>query len=425
MRTPQLLQTTHNMTPKPRAIHFGAGNIGRGFIAPLLLKSGYHVVFADVDKELIETINRDKSYDIHVLDTTAEDGGDGDAETETQVEEARGVRGVLSTTDDIFRELEHPRLKLVTTAVGLSVLDKIAPTIAKGLKARRTAGAGTINVIACENAIGATEQFAEKVDGHLDEEDRAYVASHVGFANCSVDRIVPPFEAEQHGSDSVLDVGVEEFFEWVVDETALKGSKGPGKLDVPVDGMTLTTQLPAYNERKLFTLNCGHAITAYLGFLKGLETIDASIADPDIAAVVRGALHGESGAALCKRHDFDAQKHGAYIEKIITRFTNAAVKDDVARVGRQPLRKLGQNDRLVGPARMCVEYGLGVRHLAMGIAAALHYEEEDDEQSKEMRKGIEDKGLEAYVAELTGFDKGSEPLKQIVEAYARLEEWKQ
>jgi len=405
------------MSSKPRAIHFGAGSIGRGFIAPLLSKSGYHVVFADVDKGLIDAINHRRAYDVHILDTTAKQNG------KKMVEEVLHVNGVLSTTDDILKEIQHPDLKLITTAVGVHILDKIAPTIAKGLEARRVAGGGTINVIACENTIGATAQLAEKIHTHLDAEDAAYVSQHVGFANCSVDRIVPPFDRREHQSESALDVGVEKFFEWVVDGAALKGVD-PGALDIPVDGMTLTDNLVAYNERKLFTLNAGHAIAAYLGYLKGLRTIDASISDSEVIAVVRGALHGETGAALCRKHSFDEKAHDAYIDKIITRFENAAVKDDVARVGRQPLRKLGRGDRLLGPARMCIEYGIGVPHLAIGIAAALHYENEEDEQSVEMRKAIAEKGLEQYVVELTGLVDGSEPHKQISEAYRKLEGWK-
>ncbi|KAJ7918623.1 mannitol dehydrogenase domain-containing protein [Mycena leptocephala] len=364
-------------------------NIGRGFIAPLLSKSGYHVVFTDVDKNLIDTINDERSYGVYILDTNST-AANGEKE---EVVEINHVKGVLSTTDDLIREIEHPKLKLITTAVGLPILDKVAPTIAKGIRARRSAGGGTINIVACENAIGATAQLAKKVHAHLDGDDAAWAAQHVGFANCSVDRIVPPFNPEEHDADSTLDVGVEEFFEWIVEGPSLKGTKA-GALDVPIDGMTLTDNLPAYNERKLFTLNAGHAITAYLGYLKGLRTVDASIADEEIASVVRGALHDEAGAALCRKHRFDEKEHGAYIEKIIVRFQNAAVKDDVVRVGRQPLRKLGREDRLVGPARMCAEDGIAVRHLATGIAAALWYENEGDEQSVEMRKAIATKGLD-------------------------------
>ncbi|KAJ7289225.1 mannitol dehydrogenase domain-containing protein [Mycena rebaudengoi] len=403
---------------KPRAIHFGAGNIGRGFIAPLLSKSGYNVVFADVDKKLINAINEEKGYDVYILDTRGqEDGGS------LHVQGVTNVQGVLSTSDAIIREIEHPHLKVVTTAVGLPILDKIAPTLAKGIKARRAVGSGTINIIACENAIGATAQLAAKVYALLDADDAAYAKRHVGFANCSVDRIIPPFDPEAHNSESVLDVGVEEFFEWIVEGPSLKGER-PGALDVPVEGMTLTDNLCAYNERKLFTLNAGHAITAYLGHLKGHQTVHDSIADEEVLATVRGALHGEAGAALCEKHGFDERAHGEYVEKIIVRFQNAAVKDDVLRVGRQPLRKLGKSDRLVGPAQMCMDYGIEVTHLATGIGAALWYENHDDTQSTEMREAIAKKGIEKYVVELTGFEEGSDVHAKILQSYSDLEKWK-
>ncbi|KAJ6620662.1 mannitol-1-phosphate 5-dehydrogenase [Mycena sp. CBHHK59/15] len=393
-------------------------NIGRGFIAPLLSKSGYHIVFADVDKNLIDTINQEKAYDVHILDTNASEDGQ-------QIEEIIHVKGVLSTTDDIIREIKHPKLKLITTAVGLPVLDKIAPTLAMGIKARRAEGGGTINIIACENAIGATAQLAEKVYAHLDADDAAYAAQHVGFPNCSIDRIVPSFDPEAHGADSVLDVGVEEFFEWIVERLPLKGAQ-PGALDVPVQGMMLADALAPYNERKLFTLNAGHAITAYLGHLRGHRTVAAAIGDAAVRDVVCGALHAEAGAALCRKHPgrFNEEEHAAYVERVIGRFENAAIEDDVVRVGRQPLRKLARGDRLVGPTRMCTEFGVEVHHLATGIAAALWYENDEDEQSREMRRAIEEKGVAVYVVELTGFEDGSDVHEKIVKSYKDLGRWK-
>ncbi|KAK7024930.1 mannitol dehydrogenase domain-containing protein [Favolaschia claudopus] len=430
------------MSIKPRAIHFGAGNIGRGFIAPLLSTSGYHVVFTDVDKSLIDAINQQRAYGVHILDSTSDDAVNGDngslhsssssaslstlssvsTVSTAEVHEIKHVKGVLSTTDALIHEIEHPKLKLITTAVGLPVIDKIAPTIANGIKARRKAGGGPINIIACENAIGATAKLAEKVRAKLEGDDAKWAEKNVGFANCSVDRIVPPFDPSEHDESSELDVGVEAFYEWVVESGPLKPN---GELEVPIEGMRLADNLKPYNERKLFTLNTGHAITAYLGHLKGHATIADSIADEEILVCVRGALLKESGVALCKRHPeyFNEEQHAEYVEKIIKRFENAAVKDDVVRVGRQPLRKLGKEDRLVGPARMCVEYGIDVRFLATGIAAALCYENDEDEDTTKIKQAVSDKGVEGYITELTEFGKGGEGevvFERIVQSYNEL-----
>ncbi|KAI0632449.1 mannitol dehydrogenase domain-containing protein [Trametes polyzona] len=392
--------------PEKKAIHFGAGNIGRGFIGPLLVDSGYHVVFADVNKDVIERLNNQDSYNVLVLD-----------EDEEQRNTVSDVSGVVSTSEEVLRAFADPAVDLVTTAVGPAILEKIAETIAQGLHARHEANAGPLNIIACENMVNQTTTLRKHVFAALAEEDKHWVEENVGFANCSVDRIVPPFDPKDSGT--ALDVGVEGFYEWVVDEKALR----PTPLDVRLKGIRLTTDLQAYIERKLFTLNCGHAITAYLGFLKGYTTIDEAIRDGDIRETVRRALLDEGGAALRRRHKFDEDEYGQYVQKTLDRFANPKLKDEIVRVGRQPLRKLAKGDRLLGPAHMAREYGLPIDNLAKGIAAAFLYEVPDDKQSVELQKKIEQQGIGKTVAEITGFEEGSEEHRTILDAYSALHKW--
>lgn len=374
-----------------KAIQFGAGNIGRGFIGALLSQADYHVVFADINEEMINELNHKKSYQIHILDL------------EQRQETITNVSGVLSNGPDIVNTIEEA--DIITTAVGPNVLKIIASTLAAGIEARRASGQGTLNIIACENMVGASSHLKEQVYTHLSAEARAYAEEHVGFANCSVDRIVPPYEGE-----NILDVGVESFYEWIVEEPSLKG-------ETPhIPGMKLTVNLLAYVQRKLFTLNTGHAITAYLGFLAGTDTIEESINNEAIREVVRQAME-ESGEALIKKHGFDKDEHYTYIDKIENRFKNPYIRDEVIRVGREPLRKLGRNDRLVGPANMAIEYGLPHEGLLTGIAAALHYDNPQDPQSLELQSLIKSKGIEAAITEVTGIASGSEDHQVIHKKY--------
>lgn len=381
-----------------KAIQFGAGNIGRGFIGALLSNAGYHVVFADINEQMINELNEKKSYQIHILDL------------EKSVETITNVSGCLSNGTDIVDEIANA--DIITTAVGPNVLKFIAPTIAQGIEARRNAGGGSLNIIACENMVGATSHLQEQVLTHLSEEGKAYAEEHVGFANCSVDRIVPPFQG-----DSILDVGVEAFHEWIVEEPKLKGGTPE------IAGMKLTDNLVAYVQRKLFTLNTGHAITAYIGFLKGLETIDQSIQDENVRGIVRPAME-ESGAALVQKHGFDADEHAKYIDKIETRFKNPYIRDEVIRVGREPLRKLGQADRLVGPVKMATEFDLSRDHLLKGIAAAFHYDNTADPQSAELQGRIQAEGFGPVVIDVTGFAKDSEDYNKVIAAYEELKSLK-
>ena len=385
---------------QPRAIHFGAGNIGRGFIGPLLVESGYHVVFVDVDRNIIDALNELDSYKVHII---------GDQKRPIHVS---SFSGVLSHSDDVIREFSNPATRIVTTAVGPNILGRIAPTIAKGLQARRKADAGPLNVIACENMVRQTAELSRNIFPHLSPEEQSWVDQHIGFASCSVDRIVPPGEPKRQNA---LDVHVEEFYEWVVDEGALRTA-----LDPKVDGMRLTRDLDAYVERKLFTLNCGHAIAAYLGFNKHYTTVDQALQDPQIRNVVRGAMD-EAGAALVKKHNFDPVAHAEYVDNILKRIEEPALDDAVVRVGRQPLRKLAATDRLLGPTNLARGYGLPVDNLMRGIAAVFLYDFEEDEQSVELQDKVKRVGIVKAVAEITGFLEESEEHAKILDAYRDLQ----
>lgn len=375
-----------------KAIQFGAGNIGRGFIGGLLSKAGYHVVFADVNTEIINKINEDKAYSIKVMDV------------ECKIEKIDNISGVISITDDILAEIRDA--EIITTAVGPVVLPRIAPTLATGIKLRKESGkAEFLNIIACENAINASSQLKEEVIKHLNEEEVAYLEEFVGFPNCSVDRIVPPVKSE-----NILDVVVESFYEWNVEEKAFKG-------EIPtIEGMNLADNLMAYIERKLFTLNTGHAITAYFGYLKGYSTIDESIADEKIYNFVKNAMT-ESGQGLIEKYGFDKEAHLKYIDKIIGRFKNPYLKDDVARVGREPLRKLNENDRLIKPLMTARGFNINTDNLLLGVGAALHYNNEEDEQSVKLQNLIQEKGIKSSLAEIAKLPTDSEVLDKVEKYY--------
>lgn len=110
----------------------------------------------------------------------------------------------------------------------------------------------------------------------------------------------------------------------------------------------------------------------------------------------------ESGSGLVRKFGFDEGAHLKYIEKIIQRFKNPYLKDDVTRVGREPLRKLSINDRLVKPMLTAMQYELPVDNLIKGIAAALHFNNPADSEAVEMQEKISKFGLRNAVADITG-----------------------
>lgn len=378
------------------AIQFGAGNIGRGFIGMLLAQAGYRVIFADVSEVIIDRLAADQKYTVHVMDTEVEDV------------EITNITGILSNGSEIIDEIA--KADVLTTAVGLRVLGFIAPAIAKGIQKRIADGSeAPLNIIACENAIRATSQLKEHVYGILSDEEKAFCEKYVGFADCSVDRIVPPVRSE-----NPVDVVVEKYCEWNVEKASLKG-------EIPeIPGMNLADNLMAYIQRKLFTLNTGHCITAYTGILAGHKTIDQAISDPKIYDLVKAAMT-QSGDGLIQRFGFDKDAHYKYIDKIINRFKNPYLKDDVTRVGREPLRKLSADDRLVSPLTTAMSYGLPVDKLVLGIGAALRYNNPEDAQSTELQEKIAAKGVSGAFSEISGLTDHA-LLEQVTKAYDQVTE---
>lgn len=370
-----------------KSVHFGAGNIGRGFIGKLLSDAGFAVTFADVDDELVELLNALNTYNVKVM------GAQCSSET------VSSVNAINSNSEELIKFINE--VELITTAVGPTVLAIIAKTIATALQYRFEQGnSAPLNIIACENMIRGSSFLKQEVYKYLDDQYHTQADQLVGFVDSAVDRIVPPSE-----SSSPLQVTVEEFSEWIVDEQQFKG-------DIPnIEGMQKTDNLMAYIERKLFTLNTGHIITAYLGALAGHKTIKDAIDDPVICSQVREAML-ESGEVLIKRYQFDRASHNAYIEKIISRFANPYLHDEIDRVGRQPIRKLGENDRLIKPLLGTIEYATSNEVLLKGIAAAFLYKNDEDPQAVELQESVNGIGFLATLNKYTGLDEnGDEALK--------------
>ncbi|EGR2239689.1 TPA: mannitol-1-phosphate 5-dehydrogenase [Vibrio cholerae] len=383
---------------KKNAVHFGAGNIGRGFIGKLLADADIAVTFADVNEPLVDQLSHQQEYKVKVVGS------------ECKMETVSHVTAVNSASEALIERII--KTDLVTTAVGPTVLDIIAKTIAKGLSARFAAGnTQPLNIIACENMVRGTTHLKQQVYQFLTTEEQQQADALVGFVDSAVDRIVPPLQA---ANDDPLEVTVESFSEWIVDEQQFKG-------EIPqIEGMEKTDNLMAFVERKLFTLNTGHCVTAYLGCLKGHRTIREAIEDPSIHAQVKQAMQ-ESGEVLIRRYGFDRALHSAYIEKILSRFANPYLVDEVDRVGRQPLRKLSANDRLIKPLLGTIEYSLPNGMLLKGIAAALKYRNSSDPQAVELQQNIEKEGVRSTLARYTGLAAESVEAQQIEALYQQMD----
>lgn len=380
-----------------RAVMIGAGQIGRGFIGMLLEQAGYHVVFADLNMEVIDDINTRHEYTVHLVDTQC---------VNTRVS---NISAMSSLDPRLIGEYEQ--CQLVCTAVGLTSLPKIAGPIARGIAARRAAGSTEyMNVIACENAVRGSSQLKALVEQQLSPEDLAYARQYVGFPDCAVDRIIPP----AHGIEAA-EVVVEKYHEWDVEK---KDFRGP----LPeIAGMELVDDLTAYLERKLFTLNGANVVTGAIAYLKGYRTVNEALKDEEIYSLVLGLME-ECSAMLEKRHGFSPKSMADYRASLMQRFMNPYIIDEAVRVVREPIRKLFATDRLVAPMNYAHSYGIATPHYYRGIASVLLYDNPEDEQSIQMQALIRSLGLRPALEQISGVPAESAVAVSIEQEYEKLKE---
>ncbi|RDA96271.1 hypothetical protein CP533_1678 [Ophiocordyceps camponoti-saundersi (nom. inval.)] len=390
------------MAAPKKAVHFGAGNIGRGFVACFLHNSGYEVVFADVVDSLIDRLNATPSY--KVIEVGAE-GTD-----ELTITKYRAINS-KTHEEELIQEISTA--DIATCSVGPNILKFIAPVLAKGID-RRSPDAPPLYVIACENAIGATDTLAEHIKDVRNTSAERLEDHHLRarYANSAIDRIVPAQDP-----NAGLDVKLEKFFEWVVDKTPFQDIGIPS-----IKGVNWVDNLAPFIERKLYTVNTGHATAAYHGYNRRKRTVYDALQDKDIMAEVRGALT-ETKNLIVNKHEVSEEEQTAYMEKIIKRIGNPHLEDAVERVGRAPLRKLSRKERFVGPAAELAEKGQSIKYLLDAIEMCFRFQNvEEDEESKELAKIMADNTADDVVTKVCGIQSSDKIYPQLVERVKRVKE---
>jgi mannitol-1-phosphate 5-dehydrogenase len=382
------------------AVQFGAGNIGRGFIAQLFHESGYEVVFVDAVAAIVEEINRRKRYTIHIV-------GDG-----AQDVEITNIRAVPSEKMELVAQ-EIARAGIACTAVGVNVLKQVAPSLAQGIVLRsQNPEAPPLNVLICENQLDANQILREAVLEHLPAELHGYADSHVGFVLCVVSRMVPLMTPAEKRADP-LAIKVEAYKRLPVDAKAIKGELPP------IVGLEPVENFVGHVERKLFVHNAAHAILGYLGWLKGYTYVHEAMADEQIRSMLDESMQ-EVSEALVRKHGFTREQMQEYLTDLYRRFENAALGDTIVRVARDPERKLRPDDRLVGAARLLLESGLEPKGFCMAIAAALLYHNPEDVSAVALQKRIEQEGVSTVLEKLSGIPPDMPMHQCILSAYAQL-----
>lgn len=382
-----------------KAVMYGGGNIGRGFIGALLSQSGYEVTFIDVAEPVVNYLKEHREYpvryvsslgheDVMVKNVTAVNGNDAEAASEAIAE-----------------------CDIMATAVGARILKFIVGNLVCGLRKRWARTDKPLNIIICENLMDANKVLEGMLKEQLTEEECKLFDQRVGLVEASIGRMVP-VQTEEMKDGNPMRVCVERYGFLPTDKAAFRGG-------VPeIQNMVPFEPFDFYIKRKLYVHNMGHATCAYLGDVLGLSYIYEAIDVADVHIVVQNAML-ESAMALSKQYGVPLEQIVLHITDLLGRFTNAALKDTCQRVGGDPGRKLSPEDRMIGSALLCLENGVTPAYIALGAAAATRRyiaETEGMEQSVE--------AAEKVLAEVSGLAKDSALAKLILSMYQQLLEGK-
>ena len=375
-----------------KAVMYGAGNIGRGFIGALLSQAGYAVTFIDVNKSTVDALNERHSYPLRILSN--------DGFEDLEIKNVCAIDG----NDKPLVAKAIAGADIMATAVGANILKIIAPNIADGIRLRLEISQTPLDILICENLMDADQHLAGLIMENLTPKEVPLFKKQIGLVEASIGRMVPVQTDALKDSDP-LRVCVERYRWLPVDKDAIKG-------DVPnIEGLVPYSPFGYYIKRKLFVHNMGHAFCAYLSSYTGYQYIWQAVNDPDIYILVKNAML-EGIQAIAAEYSMSLEPLLLHIEDLLLRFTNQALGDTCVRVGADPTRKLGPSDRLVGAARLCESQGILCPYISVAIAAAVHRYLYDAELPQST------KGAQDVLISLSGIGDREPLFENVMKAYA-------
>lgn len=382
-----------------KAVIYGGGNIGRGFIGVLMSESGYEVAFINRKPEIVNKLKEDRCYPVRYVLS--------DGYQDVTVKNVSGIDGNdPEAVSDAIAGCD-----IMSTSLGARALEAVIPNLVAGIRKRWANNGKPLNIIICENLNDANKIVERLIKEQLTAEEQAKFDETVGLIEASIGRMVPVQTDEMKDGDP-LRICVESYGFLPVD---LDGFKG----EVPqIENMVPFSPFDFYVKRKLFIHNMGHATCAYLGNILGLTYVYESIGVPAVRVLVQNAML-ESAMALSKHYGVELAQIQLHITDLLYRFSNAALKDTCERVGGDPARKLSPADRLIGSSKLALSEGIVPVYISVGTAAAVwRYINEAEELVQGEETAVQ------VLSEVSKLEKGSELMELVLSYYRMLLEGK-
>lgn len=379
---------------------WGAGRIGRGFVAGLFHEPGWRIVFVDIDRALVDALNSQKAYTVF---KARKEGIE-----RTRVE--GGFSALHTDQTEALAALFREEGLMLDIAVHEPKLGEVADMVAPLIAARAAAGAGAMDVMMNVNMLTPDAAFIRLMEQRLTGDALAYFRRSVGVTGIAA-MCISPLATEAMLAEDPLALLNNAWPEQAIGAAQLRGE--PPRLP----HVRLSADVHAEETRKLYTLNMAHALCCYVGVKRGFATVIEAMSDASMRACVRQALE-EASLGLSRAFGFSAEDMADWREAIVELLDNPTIDDNLPRLGADTRRKLSPADRLCGPARLCIEAGGRPAAIAAAIRAGFDFRH-DDPGTAFVRALVEEKGLPAAVCEVCGLQPSDALCRMILGAESR------
>lgn len=327
-----------------KVVIIGAGQTGRGFVAPFIHRAKHDIVFIDQDQNLIRRLRAAGKYRVNYFgDVRPAAEIDGFAAYWT--EEPQAARAVAEAD-------------LATTSVFAHRIETLIPLLRMGIAKRSKAE--KLQIVCVENGVHVKQPL---IDAALD----ASISEGVIFCTAVGDR-------------ESLDITSQSYPNLPVDGSV------PG-VHFAIDGMPLIEGFPCLIKRKIYTYNFLSAAIAYLGSYAGYEIYAEAASDARVLRAI-DQLVGPLNRLISKRYRVSLAEQTEFTALAIEKFRNPFIADSILRNARQAARKLEERERILSPIRFALEGGLSTAYFSLVAAAALYYAyaKEDADVSAQIAK---------------------------------------
>lgn len=371
----------------------GAGRIGRGFITQLMTCNHNNITFFDAGQGLVDLLNNKKEYTIHVAGHPELDLLIGNVEAHNVTE--------LDVLADKWKDADF-----LFTAVGGKNLKSVGINFAKAFRLMiKNNTVHKSNIVCCENWLIPVEDLKAGIYEELNDEEKKIFDENTGVS-ASVIMCSGMGAPDPSMLVNEADTWVQNFKYLPIDGDRILGEKPNWEY------VEFVTEFPKLLKQKIYTNNTSVGSIAYLGVLKGLKLVSEAANDPEIEPIMDG-IYSEVKTGLVGCADISEESQCAFEKRSKAKYQDRDIVDPLSRIARDPIRKLGPEDRLIGPSKLCLQAGRKPENIALAAAAALFYNDPEDETAGKLKEMREQHGVE-YILQNVCMLKPEEELYSLI-----------